>query len=183
MLPEDLEYLRAKGVFSLPERAHLDALMSVFLDHVYPLYPIVNRQEFIQQYKNDHLSLILIYAISFIAVAFTSQSMLSLLGFHFQQEAHSFFYKKAKALFDMGYETNKITILQSTFLLSFYSGGPNTYWNFYSWISTAVTIAKAIGIYHSNIAISNMQAQDKSLMQRLWWALAVQDSICSTLVG
>ena len=51
MLPEDLEYLRAKGVFSLPEKAHLDALMSVFLDHVYPLYPVVNRQEFTQQYR------------------------------------------------------------------------------------------------------------------------------------
>lgn len=183
MLPEDLEYLRAKGVFSLPEKAHLDALMSVFLDHVYPLYPIFNRQEFIQQYKNDHLSLILTYAISFIAVTFASQSVLSLLGFHSRHEARSFFYKKAKALFDMGYETDKITILQSTFLLSFYGGGPNTYWNFYSWVSTAVTIAEAIGIHRSTIAIPNMQPQDKSLMRRLWWALVVRDSICGTLVG
>lgn len=183
MLPEDLEYLRAKGVFSLPETAHLNALMSVFLDHVYPLYPIVNRQEFIQQYKNDHLSLILIHAIGFIAVTFASQSLLSLLGFHSRQEARSFFYKKAKALFDMGYETNKITILQSTFLLSFYGGGPNTYWNFYSWISTAVTIAEAIGIHRSTIAIPNMQPRDKSLIRRLWWALVIRDSICATLLG
>ncbi|PLN76233.1 hypothetical protein BDW42DRAFT_197309 [Aspergillus taichungensis] len=47
MRPEDLIYLRAKGVFSLPDKTHLDALVSVFLDHVYPLYPIVHRQEFI----------------------------------------------------------------------------------------------------------------------------------------
>ena len=183
MLPEDLEYLRAKGVFSLPEKAHLDVLISVFLDHVYPLYTIVSRQEFIQQYKIDHLSLILVYAVSFIAVTFASQSVLSRLDFHSRQEARSFFYKKAKALFDMEYETNKIAILQSTFLLSFYGGGPNTYWNFYSWISTAVTIAEAIGIHRSTIAISNMQPQDKSLMRRLWWALVIRDSICSTLVG
>ncbi|KAH8430497.1 fungal specific transcription factor domain-containing protein [Aspergillus melleus] len=183
MLPEDLEYLRAKGVFSLPEKAHLDALMAVFLDHVYPLYPIVNRHEFIQQYRNNHLSLILIYAIAFIAVTFASQSVLQLLGFHSRQEARSFFYTKAKALFDMGYETNKITILQSTFLLSFYGGGPNTYWNFYSWVSTAVTIAEAMGIHRSTIAIPNMQPRDKSLMRRLWWALVVRDSICGTLVG
>ncbi|KAK1145746.1 hypothetical protein N8T08_003984 [Aspergillus melleus] len=183
MLPEDLEYLRAKGVFSLPEKAHLDALMAVFLDHVYLLYPIVNRQEFIHQYKNDHPSLILIYAIAFIAVTFASQSVLRLLGFHSRQEARSFFYTKAKALFDMGYETNKITILQSTFFLSFYGGGPNTYWNFYSWVSTAVTIAEAVGIHRSTISIPNMQPRDKSLMRRLWWALVVRDSICGTLVG
>ena len=183
MLPEDLEYLRAKGVFNLPEKIHLNALVSVFLDHVYPLYPIVHRQEFIQQYQNDHLSLILIYAVSFIAVTFAPQSVLGLLGLHSRQEARSLFYKKAKALFDMGYETNKITVLQSTFFLSFYGGGPNTYWNFYSWISTAVTIAEAIGIHRSTIAIPNMQPRDKSLMRRLWWALVNRDSICSTLVG
>ncbi|KAI2929923.1 transcriptional regulator family: Fungal Specific TF [Aspergillus niger] len=180
---EDLEYLRAKDVLTLPEKAHLDALISVFLDHVYPLYPIVNRQEFIQEYKNDHLSLILMYAISFIAVTFAPQSVVSLLGFETRPQVRSFFYKKAKALFDMGYETNKITVLQSTFFLSFYGGGPNTYWNFYSWVSTAVTIAEAIGIHRSTVAVPNMQPQDKSLMRRLWWALVVRDSICGTLVG
>lgn len=183
MPPEDMEYLRAKGVFSLPEKAHLDALIAVFLDHVYPLYPIVNRQEFIHQYRNDHLSLILTYAIGFIAVTFAPQSIISLLGFQTRPEARLFFYKKAKALFDMGYETNKISMLQTAFLLSFYGGGPNTYWNFYSWISTAVTIAEAIGIHRSTIAVPNMQPQDKSLMRRLWWALVVRDSICGTLVG
>ncbi|KAF9888889.1 hypothetical protein FE257_008259 [Aspergillus nanangensis] len=183
MLPEDLEYLRAKGVFNLPGKAHLNALMSVFLDHVYPLYPIVNRQEFIQQYKIDQLPLLLTYSISFMAVTFAPQSALSLLGFPTRPEARLFFYKKAKALFDMGYETNKITILQSTFLLSFYGGGPNTYWNFYSWISTAVTIAEAMGIHRSTLAVPNMQPQDKSLMRRLWWALVVRDGICGTLVG
>ncbi|RAK81232.1 uncharacterized protein BO72DRAFT_338854, partial [Aspergillus fijiensis CBS 313.89] len=183
MLPEDLEYLRAKGVFNRPGKAHLNALMSVFLDHVYPLYPIVNRQELIYQYKNDQLSLLLMYAISFMAVTFAPSSAVTLLGFQTRPEARLFFYKKAKALFDMGYETNKITLLQSTFLLSFYGGGPNTYWNFYSWISTAVTIAEAMGIHRSTLAVPNMQPQDKSLMRRLWWALVARDSICGTLVG
>lgn len=183
VLPEDLEYLRAKGVFKLPEKAHLDSLISVFLDRVYPLYPIVNCQEFIQQYKNDELPLILIYAVSFIAVTFASQPIISPMGFDSRQEARSYFYKKAKALFDMGYETNKITALQATLLLSFWGGGPNTYWNFYSWLSTAVTIAEAIGIHRSTIGITNMQPQDKSLMRRLWWTLVVRDSICGALVG
>lgn len=157
--------------------------MSVFLDHVYPLYPIVNRQELIQQYKSNQLSLLLMYAICFMAVTFAPQSAVTLLGFQTRPEARLFFYKKAKALFDMGYETNKITLLQSTFLLSFYGGGPNTYWNFYSWISTAVTIAEAMGIHRSTLAVPNMQPQDKSLMRRLWWALVARDSICGTLVG
>lgn len=181
--PEDLEYLRAKGVFNLPEKAQLDSLVSVFLDQVYPLYPVVNREEFVRLYRNDQLSLILIYAISLMAVTFAAQPILGLLGFRSRSEARLHFYNKTKALFDMGYETNKITILQSTFFLSFYGGGPNTYWNFYSWLSTAVTIAEALGIHRSTMAIPNMRPQDKSLMRRLWWALVARDSICGTLVG
>ncbi|KAL2839861.1 fungal-specific transcription factor domain-containing protein [Aspergillus pseudodeflectus] len=184
MQPEDLEYLRAKGVFTLPEKPHLDALISLFLDHVYPLYPIVNRDEFIQQYRNSRLSLILTHAVSFIAVTFAPQAtVVTVLGFPSRPDARLHFYKKAKALFDMGYETNKITLLQATFLLSFYGGGPNTYWNFYSWLSTAVTIAEALGIHRSTTAVPNMRPQDKSLMRRLWWALVNRDSICGTLVG
>ncbi|KAL3482649.1 hypothetical protein BJX62DRAFT_245694 [Aspergillus germanicus] len=157
MQPEDLEYLRAKGVFTLPEKPHLDVLISLFLEHVYPL---------------------------FIAVAFAPQAtVLTVLGFPSRPEARLHFYKKAKALFDMGYETNKITLLQAKFLLSFYGGGPNTYWNFYSWLSTAVTIAEALGIHRSTTAVPNMRPQDKSLMRRLWWALVNRDSICDTLVG
>ncbi|KAL4795195.1 fungal-specific transcription factor domain-containing protein [Aspergillus venezuelensis] len=183
MQPEDIEYLRAKGVFSLPEKAHLHVLVSVFLDHVYPLYPVVNREEFLRLYRNEQLSLLLIYAISLMAVTFAPQPILTSVGFLSRLEARLHFYKKAKALFDMGYETNKITVIQSTFFLSFYGGGPNTYWNFYSWVSTAVTIAEALGIHRSTMAIPNMRHQDKSLMRRLWWALVARDSICGTLVG
>lgn len=36
---------------------------------------------------------------------------------------------------------------------------------------------------HRSIATTNMQAQDKSLLRRLWWILVVRDSVCSALVG
>ncbi|KAL3483866.1 fungal-specific transcription factor domain-containing protein [Aspergillus germanicus] len=183
MPPEDLEYLKSKGVFELPEKSSLDTIMSVFVDRVYPLYPIVNRQELLQQHSNGEIPLILLYAISFIAVTFCAEPDLRRIGFESRIDARSFFYKKTKALFDMGYETNKITLLQSTLLLSFWGGGPNTYWNFYSWISTAVTVAEAIGIHRSTAAVMNMQPHDKSLMRRLWWILVVRDSICGALVG
>ncbi|RMJ24696.1 hypothetical protein PHISP_04423 [Aspergillus sp. HF37] len=60
--PEDMGYLRAKGVFNLPEKAALDAFVTVFLERVYPLYPIVNRQELIQQHANSEVPLILLHA-------------------------------------------------------------------------------------------------------------------------
>ncbi|KAK9427165.1 fungal-specific transcription factor domain-containing protein [Lipomyces doorenjongii] len=182
LMPEDLEYLRSKGVFEFPDKAHLDAFLSVFLERVYPLYPIVNREELIQQHINGKIPLILLHSISFIASTFCPLSVLHLAGFLSRRDARCFFYKKVKALFDLGYEVNKIVILQSAILMSFWGGGPNNYWNFYSWISTAVTVAEAVGI-HRSTATTNMRPQDKSLLRRLWWILVVRDSICSALVG
>ncbi|KAE8143805.1 hypothetical protein BDV38DRAFT_276875 [Aspergillus pseudotamarii] len=182
LMPEDFEHLQAKGVFDFLEKSHLDALVSVFLEHVYPSYPIVSRQELIHQHNNGEVPLILLHSICFIAVTFCPPSVLHLVGLFSRRNARAHFYKKVKALFDSGYEMNKIVILQSAILMSFWGGGPNNYWNFYSWVSTAVTIAEAIGI-HRSIATTNMQSQDKSLLRRLWWVLVVRDSVCSALVG
>lgn len=182
ILPEDLDFLRIKGVFQFPEPSCLETFMTVFLDRVYPMYPIVNRLEFIQQREQGQVPLILLHSICFIAVTFCPLPVLSQCGFLSRREARLFYYKKVKALFDSGYEINKIVILQSAILMSFWGGGPNNYWNFYSWISTAVTIAEAMGL-HRSTATTYMQPHDKSLLRRLWWTLVVRDSACSALVG
>ncbi|KAL4897969.1 fungal-specific transcription factor domain-containing protein [Aspergillus ambiguus] len=182
ILPEDLEYLQTKGVFTFPDQQHLDAFIDVFLQRIYPAYPIVSRQELVQQHEASHIPLILLHSICFIAATFCPLSVLHRAGFLSRREARFFYYKKVKLLFDFGYEINKIVILQSAIMMSFWGGGPNNYWNFYSWISTAVTIAEAIGI-HRSTATTNMKPQDKSLLRRLWWVLVVRDSACSALVG
>ncbi|KAL2864265.1 Zn(II)2Cys6 transcription factor [Aspergillus lucknowensis] len=182
LLPEDLDYLRTKGVFDLPEKQHLDALMTVFLDRVYPAYPLVNRQELMAQHAAGEVPLILLYSICFIATTFCPLSLLHQAGYQSRRDARFGFYKKVKVLFDSGYEINKIVILQSAICMTFWGGGPNNYWNFYSWISTAVTIAEGIGIHRSTVT-TNMQPQDKSLLRRIWWILVVRDSSCSALVG
>ncbi|KAL5333789.1 fungal-specific transcription factor domain-containing protein [Aspergillus crustosus] len=182
LLPEDLEYLKAKGILDLPDKQQVDALVGVFRDRVYPIYPIVNRQELIAQHAAGEVPLILLYSICFIAATFCPLSLLHHAGYNSRRDARAGFYKKVKVLFDSGYEINKIVILQSAICMTFWGGGPNNYWNFYSWLSTAVTIAEGIGI-HRSTATTNMQPRDKSLLRRLWWILVVRDSSCSTLVG
>ncbi|KAF2096104.1 hypothetical protein NA57DRAFT_78876 [Rhizodiscina lignyota] len=182
MLPEDIAFLNAKEAFDHPSQEILDALIGSFMDRVYPLYPIVNRQEFMQQYKAKKIAWILLHALCFASATFCPLAILHRAGFAGRKQARFSFYRKAKALFDMGYEANKITILQSVILMTMWGGGPNNYWNFYSWIGTGVTIAEAMGI-HRSMAGTNMNPQDRSLLKRLWWVLVVRDASCGTLVG
>lgn len=66
----ELEYLEAKGAFDYPEKAQWDEFMTVFLDRVFPVYPIFNLNELVQQYRNDTLPPMLIHSICFLAATF-----------------------------------------------------------------------------------------------------------------
>ncbi|KAK1050967.1 hypothetical protein LTR33_014626 [Friedmanniomyces endolithicus] len=182
LLQEDLSFLESKHVFEFPERAAFDALIDVFLNTFLPLYSLVNRQEFIEQYQHERLPWILVHSCCFVSTTFCAESLLHKLGYTSRKEARYAFYSKAKALFDAGYERNKIVVLQSTIMLTFWGGGPNDYWNTWSWVSTAVTIAETLGIHRSTSA-TNMSPKDRSLLKRLWWTLVVRDASSATLVG
>ncbi|KAK5174817.1 uncharacterized protein LTR77_001900 [Saxophila tyrrhenica] len=182
LLPEDMNCLLSKKAFDYPDRAAYNALISTFLDIVFPLYPIINRDEFIKQYENDSLPWLLLQSSCFVAATFCPESILHRAGYTGRRQARFSFYRKAKALFDTGYESNKIVILQSVFMLSFWGGAPNTYWNFYTWISTGVTLAETLGI-HRSLRNTNMHPKDAALLKRLWWALMIRDAFCSTLLG
>jgi hypothetical protein len=182
MLPEEITFLEAKKAFELPDRKTLDALVDVFLTQVYSLYPVVNRQEFLQEYNAKRTPWILLHAVCFISATFCSLKTLHRAGYDHRRQARWMFYTKAKALFDVGYESNKIVVLQISVLMSFWGGGPNNYWNFYSWIGTGVTIAEALGC-HRSLSSTNMEPQDRSLLKRIWWLLVLRDTNCSALVG
>ncbi|KAE8143817.1 hypothetical protein BDV38DRAFT_232087 [Aspergillus pseudotamarii] len=167
MPPEEIAFLEAKGAFSTPGNDTIQALVDVFLERIFPIYPIINRQEFVAQHRSKKMPWILLHALCSVAVLFCPPEVLYRAGFGSRQQARLSFYSKAKALFDIGFETNKIVLLQVTILMSFWGGGPNDNWNFYSWIGMGVTIAETIGC-HRSMAGTSIKPQDRSLLKRLW---------------
>ncbi|KAJ4244214.1 hypothetical protein NW762_014596 [Fusarium torreyae] len=182
MQKDEISILTNKRVFEYPRPEILDSLMSSFLSRVYPLYPIVNRLEFLEQLKTKTIPWLLLHAICFIASTFCPISILHRANFNGRKEARHYYYSKAKALFDAGYEVNQIVTLQSAIILAFWAGKPNDFWNFYSWNSTGVTIAEGLGL-HRSLAKANISPQDRSLLRRLWWILAIRDASCGALLG
>ncbi|KAG8631735.1 hypothetical protein KVT40_000875 [Elsinoe batatas] len=180
--PEDIQFLRAKGAFTPPSSAGLEVLIQAFMDRVYPLYPIVDPQEFLMQHKTNTLPWILLHSVCYITATFCTDATISAAGYPDRKAARVSFQTKAKALFDIGYDSNKVVLLQSALMLSFWGGGPNSFWNFYSWLSAGVTIAETLGM-HRSFARTNMKPQDKSLLKRLWWTLVLRDSACSAFIG
>ncbi|KAF3032454.1 hypothetical protein E8E12_001470 [Didymella heteroderae] len=180
--PEDISYLEAKQAFKAPPDETLDVLITIFMERVFPLYPVISPREFLLHHKSRTLPWILLHSVCFAAATFCPLRVLHRAGYDDRKQARSHFYGKTKALFDVGYESSKIVTLQVSILLSFWGGSPNNHWNFYTWLSTGVTVAETIGC-HRSMAGLNIAPQDRSLLKRLWWTLVIRDAACASMHG
>ncbi|KAK7178627.1 hypothetical protein PSPO01_15321 [Paraphaeosphaeria sporulosa] len=182
MCAEEIAFLESKHVFTAPSDETVDALINIFFECVFPLYPIVNPYELLLQHKSRRIPWMLLHALCFISATYCPIRVIHRAGFDSRTEARSLFHDKAKALFDIGYEGNKIVAVQVSIIMSFWGGGPSNYWNFYTWICTGVTIAETLG-FHRSMARATIEPQDRSLIKRLWWILVIRDATCASLVG
>ncbi|EXJ94482.1 hypothetical protein A1O1_02878 [Capronia coronata CBS 617.96] len=179
---QDISYLKSKAAFDKPSNEISDALVAAFLDRFYPLYSIVDRESFVQLHEQQKLPWILLHAVSFIGATFCDMSTVHKAGFKSRWHMRRSYYDKAKILFDVGYETNKVTLLQTVLMLSFWGPQMKSYWNPCSWIGFGVTIGESLGINRCHPS-TRADSKAKGLLRRLWWTLAVRDTYCAALLG
>lgn len=124
----DEAFLRAKGCLSAPPAECLEVLIPAFVTKFYPLYPVVILSDFLQRLEDKTLSFAVLHAACCAASSFCSLAELTPLGFRSRKEARDTFYLRAKLIFDFGYEKDKVALLQTTALLSFWPSGPDDIW-------------------------------------------------------
>lgn len=72
LAPEDVNYLRMKGAFTLPPARIRDELLRCYFHYVHPFAPILDASEFITEYEKGRRSLLLLWSM-FIAAASVSR--------------------------------------------------------------------------------------------------------------
>ncbi|KAL3429100.1 hypothetical protein BDV09DRAFT_190424 [Aspergillus tetrazonus] len=182
-LPQhDITCLEAKGAFIYPEAQIVDEVISVFLNRFYPLYSMVNPVDLRKAQQERKLPWILLHSICFIAMTFCDPPLIYKAGFVSRAQARQVYYDRAKALFDLNYENSKIILVKVAILLSFKGPQMDCYWNPCSWIEVGVTMAVAMGM-HRKAVTANANSNDRGLLRRIWWVLAIRDAHCSALLG
>lgn len=122
--PLEIEILDRRDAFSLPPKETCDTLVKIFFDWIAPILPVVNRQDFMRKYHSpDRLGppILLLQAMLMVAARFMANQQSS-NGWAVSPRV---FYKKAKALYNAGYERDPVTILQAVILLGIYWDGPD----------------------------------------------------------
>jgi hypothetical protein len=69
LLPEEIEYLRFKGCFSLPPHSLREILIKAYFHYVHPFEPVLDPEDFFNKYSKGHLSLLLLWNVFMCAAS------------------------------------------------------------------------------------------------------------------
>jgi hypothetical protein len=179
----DIDYLHSKGAFDYPPSSVLEKLMQAFTRHFNPLYSIFDIEELEKLYRQEKLPPILLHAICLIAATYCDQAVIEDIGYGSRRYTRQVFYEKAKLLFDLAHETEKLVLLQTTLMLSFWGPQNEVDCSPYSWICSAVNIASSLGIQRELSYTHISDVRHKGLLRRLWWTLVRRDAYYAALLG
>lgn len=171
--PARLTYLSTAAVrdlSSLPQREIRDSLVDTYFKCIHPGLPIIDANEFYSQYASaDPSPPLLLLQCMLLAAARVSKHPKVAAS---RSEMTASLYRRAKALFEMRHENDRVILVQSALLLTwhvedsdFVSNGP------YYWIGLATRIALGLGMHRdrSDNSASRMPLADRRLYRRLWW--------------
>ncbi|KAH7136803.1 fungal-specific transcription factor domain-containing protein, partial [Dactylonectria estremocensis] len=180
----EMEILRQRGAFLLPPKAICDDLIDSYFRWIHPLMPIINRAQFMAQYRNAEKppSILLLQAMfSAGARVCNSSGLLDDSGSAFH--AALTFYKRAKALYDSNYEDDRVTVVQSLLLMGWCWGGSvNVTKSVLYWTRLAITVAQDSG-FHRSVEHPTLEPFEERLRKRIWWTLFTRDRSIAVALG
>ncbi|RDW89184.1 hypothetical protein BP6252_01216 [Coleophoma cylindrospora] len=181
MTPVDIDYLFAKGALSLPDEPTRNALLQSYLEYVHPYMPLIELHEFLQIVNDGtgqlgRISLLLFQAVMFAGTAFVDMAYLRNAGFTNRKAARKAFFQKARVLYDFDYEVDRVSLVQSLLLMTYWYETPDDQKDTWHWMGVAISLAHTIGL-HRNPEKSNMEPNKKKLWKRIWWSCFMRDRL------
>ncbi|KIW29429.1 uncharacterized protein PV07_05244 [Cladophialophora immunda] len=180
---DDIEYLRKKGAFSTPGPALTEECLRCYALHVHPLYPAVDHVQVRSILREPsankgRLSLLLLQAMIFAGSMWADVRLVRSAGFLCRKAFRQTLHQRIRFLYDADYEDDRLTLVQSLLLWSFWWKGQNEQKDGWHWIGVAHSIARTIDLHHlAQDPGSNPERHH--LRKRLWWALCTRETIGS----
>ena len=182
IMSEDLAYLNQRGAFMIPETSLRNELLRCYVQFVHPYLPLLDLQEFLATVEkndpNDTLSLLLFQAVMFAATGFVDMRYLLAQGYDSRKAARRAFFQRAKLLYDFDYETNRVTVVQSVLLMTYWYEAPDDTKDIWHWLGIAVSLARTIGI-NCDTSEAGMNIKSRRLWKRIWWCCFLRDRLIS----
>ncbi|CAH0020291.1 unnamed protein product [Clonostachys rhizophaga] len=168
--------------FQLPPKSLVDQLLTAYFRHANPGFPVVDERIFIRQYRardpSNPPSLLLLQAILVVGAHVLYDS-----DHETRNSCKMIFFRRAKSLYDTGFERNRDTVVQAALLLTWHTDGvEDVTANAWFWLGAAVRTAMGLGM-HRDADGSTLVVHNKHMWRRVWWLLFQSDVWVSLQYG
>lgn len=179
--PEDILYLEKKGALAIPSPQLRNELLRNFVEFVHPNMPLLNVHDLVSSIdRNDGnapVSLLLFQAIMFSAIATVDMRHLKAAGYSARRDARRDFFQKTRLLYDFDIEIDRISLIQSLLLMTYWYETPDDQKDSHHWMGIAVSLSHTIGLHRNPEKSSAMDEPRKKLWKRIWWSTYMRDRL------
>ena len=162
----DLEYLRIKGCFTLPTASR--ELIEAYFHYVHPSFPVIDGPAFLHDYATkglEGINLLLLWSMFSISASYIPE--------YSHQTIKQEFINRGKLLFDLSEETDKIVLVQSALLLSFWFADAEDVKQSWYWTSIAFGIAQTLGLH--SVTRGSLTEPQQSYWRTIWRCCIIRD--------
>jgi hypothetical protein len=156
----------------LPAPALLDKLIDAYFTRFHVFCPILDKELFLSSLRNKSISHTLLRSVIFVASIHCDPEVFHLMGYSTRLDAGDGLFSKARTAFDTDEDSDRITMLLSSFFLHYWFGQPTTFRDFLWWLATAIRSAQCMGMHRTTIN-SKLPSADRRMWRRIWWCLYV----------
>ena len=177
---EDIDYLAAKGALTIPDPSLRNELLKAYIHYVHSYMPLLDLEEFLQTIvQNDgvhRISLLLFQAVMFAGMAFIDMKHLQAAGYQTRKAARKVFFQRARLLYDFDYEVDRISLVQSLLLMTYWYETPDDQKDTWHWMGVSLSLAHTIGL-HRDPGNSRMDLRRQRMWKRIWWSTYTRDRL------
>ena len=183
MDPNDVEYLRVKGALVVPESNLTSACLRAFFQHVQPMFPIVDSSKILSIVKGtdpnkEKLSLLLFHTLIFVGSTWVDVRLVRRTGALSRKSFRQSIHQKIRLLYAADYEVDRLCLIQTFVLCTFWWEGPNETKDAWHRTGIALSLARTIDLHRSSPALGRTSSEtERRLRKRLWWVLIARDII------
>ncbi|KAJ5688837.1 hypothetical protein N7462_003229 [Penicillium macrosclerotiorum] len=175
------ENLVNQGAFDLPSQETSKALLDAYFNYSLAALPILDKSRFLVSLTDGTFSHLLLNAVYIAATTYCADSVIADGGFASRYSASLTFYRRAKLLYDAGYETDAIKMIQATFLMCHWWSGLLEHKDPWYWLGISAGIAQALGMNQAKSYL-HLEEKDRKIWRRLWWMVYAMDINLSMLL-
>ncbi|OKL57150.1 hypothetical protein UA08_07632 [Talaromyces atroroseus] len=180
-------YLTAESIndlSSFPVRPVRDALVETYFRDIHPGFPVIDEADFRRRYADpkDPPPLLTFQAILLAAARITDHPQVAAS----RAMTTATLYRRAKTLFDLRHESDRVDLIQAALHLAWYTENPDTVAsNAYYWIGNATRIAFGMALHRTPSLryVPPQRIRYYRKYKKIWWMLLYSEVMLALEYG